>query len=88
MSLDASYPLYVGNLPESPNQDLEVIDKFTGEVATRVALADDATIDRAIGLAADAAEPMAAMAASPGPMKPTPASARARTKAAFSARNP
>jgi acyl-CoA reductase-like NAD-dependent aldehyde dehydrogenase len=63
MSLDASYPLYVGNLPESPNQDLEVIDKFTGEVATRVALADDATIDRAIGLAADAAEPMAAMAA-------------------------
>ena len=63
MSLDASYPFYVGNLAESPNQDLEVIDKFTGEVATRVALADDATIDRAIGLAAEAAESMAAMAA-------------------------
>jgi acyl-CoA reductase-like NAD-dependent aldehyde dehydrogenase len=63
MALDASYPLYVGNQPESPNQDLEVIDKFTGEVATRVALADDATIDRAIGLAADAAESMAALAA-------------------------
>ncbi|HIF92265.1 MAG TPA: aldehyde dehydrogenase family protein [Myxococcales bacterium] len=63
MSLDASYPFYVGNLPESPNQDLEVIDKFTGEVATRVALADDATIDRAIGLAAEAADSMAALAA-------------------------
>jgi acyl-CoA reductase-like NAD-dependent aldehyde dehydrogenase len=63
MSLAASYPYYLGNDPETPNQDLEVIDKFTGEVATRVALADDAAIDRAIGMAVEATEPMAALAA-------------------------
>ena len=63
MSLAASYPYYLGNTPETPNQDLEVIDKFTGEVATRVALADDAAIDRAIGMAVEATEPMAALAA-------------------------
>lgn len=35
-----------------------MIDKYTGEVATRVALADAATIDRAIAAAVNAAEPM------------------------------
>ena len=50
MSLAASYPFYLANRPESPNQDLEVVDKYSGEVATRVALADDADIDRAISL--------------------------------------
>ena len=63
MSLATSYPYYLGNVPETPNQDLEVVDKFTGEVATRVALADDAAIDRAIGLAVEATEPMAGLAA-------------------------
>lgn len=63
MSLAATYPYYLANEPEAPNHDLEVVDKFTGEVATRVALADDAAIDRAIQAASDAAEPMAAMAA-------------------------
>ena len=63
MSLADAYPYYLANVPEAPNQDLEVLDKYSGEVATRVALADDAAIDRAIGLAVDAAEPMAAMAA-------------------------
>lgn len=63
MSLAATYPYYLANEAEAPNHDLEVVDKFTGEVATRVALADDAAIDRAIQAAADAAEPMAAMAA-------------------------
>ncbi len=63
MSLATSYPYYLGNVPETPNQDLEVVDKFTGEVATRVALADDAAIDRAIGLAVEATEAMAGLAA-------------------------
>ena len=53
--LEKSYPYYLGNEPVSPNQDLEVTDKFTGEVATRVPLADAAAIDRAIGLAVEAA---------------------------------
>ena len=58
-----SYPYYIANRPETPNQDLEVVDKYTGQVATRVALADSAAIDRAIEAAAQAALPMAQMAA-------------------------
>ena len=58
MSLDASYPMYVAGRPETPNLDLEVLDKYTGELATRVPLADPATIDRAIAAAEAAAEPM------------------------------
>ena len=38
-------------------------DKYTGEVAYRVPLADPATIDRAIGAAVEAAEPMRRMPA-------------------------
>lgn len=56
--LPESFPLYVANRPESPNRDLAVVDKFTGEVATRVALADPATIDRAIAAAVAAEVPM------------------------------
>ncbi len=59
--LNETYPLYLGNRPERPNTDLEVIDKYTGEVATRVPLADGAIIDRAIGLAHQAASRMAAL---------------------------
>src|SRR5437868_10064770 len=62
-ALKASYPLYLANEAKSPNQDLAVTDKFTGEVATRVAQADAATIDAAIAACVEAAEPMAAMAA-------------------------
>ena len=62
MSLQETYPYYLANAPEAPNHDLEVLDKYSGEVATRVALADDAAIDRAIAAAVEAAEPMAAMA--------------------------
>ncbi len=58
----ASFPYYLANRPEQPNTDLEVTDKYSGEVAYRVALADVATIDRAIGAAVDAAEPMRRMA--------------------------
>lgn len=63
MQLAASYPLYLANEPQTPNRDLEVTDKYTGKVATRVALADVATIDRAIAAAVDATEPMRAMKA-------------------------
>jgi acyl-CoA reductase-like NAD-dependent aldehyde dehydrogenase len=56
--LNESYPYYLGNEPVSPNRDLEVTDKYTGEVATRVAMADHAAIDEAIGRAAAAAEAM------------------------------
>jgi acyl-CoA reductase-like NAD-dependent aldehyde dehydrogenase len=60
--LQSTYPLYLANEAQMPNTDLAVTDKYTGEVATRVALADAKTIDAAIGAAAAAAEPMAGMA--------------------------
>ena len=62
-ALKASYPLYLANEAKSPNQDLAVTDKYTGEVATRVAQADAATIDAGIAACVEAAEPMARMAA-------------------------
>ncbi len=55
------YPYYLANKPEQPNLDLEVVDKFSGELAYRVALADGAVIDQAIAAAVAAAVPMAAM---------------------------
>ena len=63
MKLQATYPLYLANEAQQPNTDLAVTDKFTGEVATRVALADAKTIDAGIAAATEAAEPMARMAA-------------------------
>ncbi|WP_310476970.1 aldehyde dehydrogenase family protein [Sandarakinorhabdus sp.] len=62
MALRETYPLYVANRAEQPNADLVVTDKFTGQAATRVAMADAATIDRGIAAAVAAAAPMAAMA--------------------------
>lgn len=56
--LKASYPFYLANEAQAPNQDLTVYDKFTGKAATKVAMADAATIDQAIAAAEAAAEPM------------------------------
>jgi acyl-CoA reductase-like NAD-dependent aldehyde dehydrogenase len=61
--LAASYPYYLANRPLAPNQDLEVTDKYSGEIATRVAMADASTIDEAIAAAVEATEPMRDMAA-------------------------
>lgn len=52
--LKETYPYYLANRAESPNTDLEVVDKYSGEVATRVAMADGDAIDRAIGAAVEA----------------------------------
>jgi acyl-CoA reductase-like NAD-dependent aldehyde dehydrogenase len=59
--LQPVYPLYLNNEARQPNADLEVTDKYTGEVAFRVAQADAATIDEGIAGAVAAAEPMARM---------------------------
>lgn len=61
MKLKDTYPLYLANEAQMPNTDLAVTDKFTGEVATRVALADAATIAAGIAAATKAVEPMAQM---------------------------
>ena len=60
--LKETYPLYLANEAQQPNTDLAVTDKFTGEVATRVALADAKTIDAGIAACVEAAEPMRKMA--------------------------
>jgi acyl-CoA reductase-like NAD-dependent aldehyde dehydrogenase len=60
--LKTEYPLYLNNKAVQANTDLAVTDKFTGEVAFRVAQADAATIDAGIAGAVRAAEPMARMA--------------------------
>ncbi|HSG89973.1 MAG TPA: aldehyde dehydrogenase family protein [Pseudomonadales bacterium] len=57
------YPFYLANRAETPNADLEVIDKYSGEVATRVAMASASDIDRAIAAAVAAQGPMARLAA-------------------------
>ena len=62
-ALRDSYPLYLANEAQTPNLDLEVTDKYTGKVATRVALADARIIDAGIAATVDAAEPMARMPA-------------------------
>ena len=61
--LKSTYPLYLANKAKQPNTDLAVTDKYTGEVAFRVAQADAATIDAGIAAAVTAAEPMRKMAA-------------------------
>ena len=58
-----SYPYYLANQPAMPNTNLEVFDKYSGEVATRVAMADAEAIDAAIDAAQKAADPMRRMKA-------------------------
>jgi acyl-CoA reductase-like NAD-dependent aldehyde dehydrogenase len=52
------YPYFLANEPRQPNAALEVTDKYSGECATRVALADQAAIEEAIAATVEAAEPM------------------------------
>ena len=56
------YPLYLNNKAVQPNTDLEVTDKYTGEVAFRTALATPDVIEEGIAGAVRATEPMARMA--------------------------
>ena len=55
------WPYYLANEAQSPNVDLKVTDKFSGEVAAEIALAGPDAIDQGIAAAAEAAEPMARM---------------------------
>lgn len=61
--LKQKYPCYLANRPYQANTNLEVVDKFRGDVATRVALADASALDQAIAAAAAAAAPMRRMGA-------------------------
>ncbi len=61
--LKENYPFYLANQPLMPNTDLEVIDKFSGNVATRVAMANEDAIGEAIRMAVKATGPMREMPA-------------------------
>jgi acyl-CoA reductase-like NAD-dependent aldehyde dehydrogenase len=61
--LQESYPFYLANKAVQPNTDLKVYDKFTGEVATKVAMASPEHIDQAITAAVAAQEELNAMPA-------------------------
>jgi len=59
--LRKTYPYYLANEAQEPNSALAVYDKYTGELATRVALADPAVIHQGISAAVDAFETMRKM---------------------------
>ena len=56
--LKEAYPYYIANRPVFANSDLEVKNKYSGELVTRVALADPTAINKAIEWTVKAAEPM------------------------------
>lgn len=57
----AEFPLYLANKPIKTGQWLEVHDKYSGQVYAKVALADAATLDKAIEAALKAEREMAAL---------------------------
>jgi len=58
--LKKTYPYYLASRPVAANTDLDVLDKYSGKRATRVALADAATVRKAIVAAHKARPAMAA----------------------------
>ena len=56
------WPFYLANRPVAQNFDLEVLDKYTGNVAARVAMADAATVETAIQAAHGADKAMRKLA--------------------------
>jgi aldehyde dehydrogenase (NAD+) len=59
--LQPRYPYYLANAAVFANEDLEVTDKYSGAVATRVAMADARAIDAGIAAAVAAQEAMGTM---------------------------
>jgi len=58
--LEKTYPYYLANRPQHPNADLAVHDKYSGRIATRVAVPDARAIEKAIAAAVKATAPMRA----------------------------
>ena len=56
--LDKTYPYYLANQPKTSRTMLEVRDKFSGKIATRVAVPDAKAIEKAINSAVQATTPM------------------------------
>ena len=56
--LKKSYPYYLANKAQRPNTDLAVLDKYSGKIATRVAVSDATAVEKAIVAAVKATQPM------------------------------
>ncbi|GLQ95427.1 aldehyde dehydrogenase family protein [Dyella acidisoli] len=56
--LDKTYPYYLANEPRTSSNLMEVYDKYSGEIATRVAVPDEQATEEAIRAAVQAAGPM------------------------------
>ncbi|MEO7068206.1 MAG: aldehyde dehydrogenase family protein [Rhodanobacter sp.] len=56
--LDKTYPYYLANQPKTSKVMLDVRDKFSGKVATKVAVPDAKAIEKAIAAAVTATLPM------------------------------
>src|SRR6185312_3215033 len=56
--LRKTYTYYLANLPQQPNTDLAVLEKYSGKLATRVAVPDAKAVEKAIAAAVKAATPM------------------------------
>jgi aldehyde dehydrogenase (NAD+) len=56
--LAKTYPYYLANRPQTSKLMLDVRDKYSGKVATRVAVPDERAVEKAIAAAVKAATPM------------------------------
>lgn len=56
--LDKTYPYYLANKPRTSRTMLDVFDKYSGKLATRVAVPDAKATEKAIAAAVEAAAPM------------------------------
>ncbi|MGB3746802.1 MAG: aldehyde dehydrogenase family protein [Rhodanobacter sp.] len=56
--LNKSYPFYLANRPQTSRTLLDVRDKYSGRIATRVAVPDAKALEKAIAAAVKAARPM------------------------------
>ena len=56
--LEKSYPYYLANKAQTSKEMMDVMDKYTGKRATRVAVPDAAAVEKAIVAAVKATVPM------------------------------
>lgn len=56
--LEKSYPYYLANKAQTSKEMMDVMDKYTGKRATRVAVPDAAAVEKAIAAAVKATAPM------------------------------
>ncbi|MBT2116840.1 aldehyde dehydrogenase family protein [Dyella sp. LX-66] len=56
--LEKKYPYYLANKAQTSKEWMDVLDKYSGKVATRVAVPDAKATEQAIAAAVKAAEPM------------------------------